>query len=286
MNAQASIRFAPDAQARAPRMALDGDASAPPVRRVLILKADLLTAESIEQVVSKLWPRARCRIAQRVRSARAALRTEAVDLLLTGLGMLDGDVCSLVKAAARTPRRARRIVIVTGRRDPRFLALLKELPVDGAYDTQTDGLRLLPAALRKIERGARYVSRRFVMLSKLQEESEDSIFRLLTDAELHALFVFGSGCDAKQTARRLKITEKSARSLRDVLHRKLGVHTVGELTQVAQRAGLVWVTDRGVECLDERGLVDRHKIARRRKRRGGDACKFVTLRHRRAVVTA
>lgn len=286
MCAHASIRFFPDAQARAPSLSLDRDTATLLVRRVLILKTDLFTAEAIQQVVMKLWPRARCRIAQRVRAARAALRSEGVDLLLTGLGMLDGDVCPLVKAVAQSPRRARRIVIVTGRRDPRFLALLKELPVDGAYDTQTDGLRHLPRALRIIQRGGRYFSRRFVMLSKRQEKSDANIYRMLTDAELHALFVFGSGCDAKEAAHRLRITEKSARSLRDVLHRKLRVHTVGELIRAAHRAGLVWVTDRGVECLDKRGLVRRHKAARRQKHSENKSCKFVTVPQRRAVVAA
>ena len=133
------------------------------------------------------------------------LRTEPADLLLTGLGMFDGDVCSLVRAAARPPRRARCIVIITGRRDPRFLSLISELPLDGAYHTGTDGLRYLARALRRVLGGRRYVSRKFDVLLRTQDKSAGSICQLLTDAELHAFAVLSTGCSLKEAAERLHI---------------------------------------------------------------------------------
>lgn len=239
----------------------------PPIQNVLVLKTDLFTAEAIAQVVKRLWPRARCRIAQRVKAARAALRAAPACLLLTGLGMFDGDVCALVKCAARTPRLAKRIVVVTGRRDPRFLALLQELPVDGAYHTQSDGLRHLPRVLRVVQRGGRYFSRKFVQLMCEQDASDDSIFRLLTDAELHALAVFGTGCDAKEAARRLKVSVATARALCRALHGVLRVHHKGDLIRIAHEQGLVRFTPNGVECLDLEELVRRHEAAGRGKHR-------------------
>lgn len=190
-----------------------------PVKSVLILKADLMTAEAIQRAAREVWPRAKFRIAQRVKAARAALRTAPVDVLLTGLGMMDGDVCALVRTAARPPRRAGRIVVVTGRRDPRFISLLKSMPVDGAYHTATDGLRRLPRVLRAVARGERYFSRQFVELQRAQEQSASGVFQLLTDAELHALSVFGDGCDCKEAALRLRLGLATVRALHRALHR-------------------------------------------------------------------
>lgn len=239
----------------------------PPVRNVLILKTDLMVAEAIKRVAALVWPRARFRIVQRLRSARAALRSAPVDVLLTGLGMLDGDVCALVRAAARSPRRVRRIVVVTGRRDPRFISLLGSLPVDGAYHTATDGLRNLPRVLRAVERGERYFSRRFVTLLREQEQSQDGVFCVLTEAELHALAVFGEGCDCKEAAYNLRLGIETVRSLHRALHRKLGVRHKGELMKLAQREGMVRIRTDRVECLDAKELARRHEAAGRRKRR-------------------
>lgn len=235
------------------------------IRSVLILKTDLLVAEAIQHVVETLWPEAQARVARRVKAARTALRVAPVDLLLTGLGLFDGDVCSLLKAASQAPRTARRIVIVTDRRDPRFLSLLHDLPVDGAYHTQSDGLHHLPRALRAAARGRRYFSRKFVDLMREPERSDARSIHLLTDAEIHALAVFGSGCDAKEAASRLKVKLRTAHSLADALHRKLNVHSRGALMRVALEAEVIRCTAGVLQCLDERELARRHWAARRKR---------------------
>ena len=119
---------------------------------VLILKADRLYADAICRRAHEVWPHATYHLENSVDAAQALVAHRRIDAVLTGLGMLDGDVCNLVDDCSRQSVPAM-IALITGRRDPRLLALLGQLPIDGAFDSKEEPPEHLPAALETVARG-------------------------------------------------------------------------------------------------------------------------------------
>jgi DNA-binding NarL/FixJ family response regulator len=239
MNSHAGIRLAPGGRARIWSVASDRDAAASLVRRVLILKADRQIAARINEVTASVFSDAEIKIVQRVSEATEVLAHAPVDLFITGFGMLDGDTCGLIRECAATPRRAARVLIVTGRRNPWLLRLLHELPIDGAFDSRSENADALAGSVRGVGAGRRSFSASFLGFSWAEQQPYADIFDLLTAAEVLVLVVLGDGCDRKTAADRLGLTLNTINSHCTELHRKLAVHHDRELMRIAASAGFV-----------------------------------------------
>jgi DNA-binding NarL/FixJ family response regulator len=221
----------------------------PPLRCILILKADRLYAEALRQYTLHVLPAARVLVAWSVESARTLLATEPVDLFVTGVGAtLESDVLDLLAQPPShgSTRGRRRVLVVTVRREYRILAALRGLAIDGMFDSATERPGEFVTALRAIAKGERYWSKSVLDHMQRVGASSNALFRLLTTFEQVVLSVIGDGCDNTVAARTLKLSPSTVSTVRRELHRKLGVQHRGELVRVAAQHGFVRFTSAGV----------------------------------------
>jgi DNA-binding NarL/FixJ family response regulator len=219
----------------------------PPVRCVLILKADRLYAEALRQYTLHVFPAAIVHVAWSVESARSILATESVDIFVTGVGAsLESDVLDLLAERSIPPPRDQRVLVVTVRREYHVLAALRGLAIDGVFDSATEPPAEFVNALKTISSGERYWSQSVIEHMYRVGSASTALFRLLTTFEQVVLSVIGDGCDNNVAARTLKLSPATVSTVRRELHRKLGVQHRGELVRVAAQHGFIRFTSAGV----------------------------------------
>lgn len=214
-------------------------------RFILILKTDRLYAETLGQLALSAVPQVRVQIASSANDAAGIVSRERVDLLLTGMGSShDGDALDLVWR--RTTSKARRVLVVTSRRDDRTLTALRALEVDGVFDSATENSSQFAVVVRAVINGNKYWSQS--LLSCMQRDSlgANSIFRRLTGFEQLVLAILGDGRDDDSAARELQLSPSTIGTVRREIHRKLGVQHRGDLVRVAAQSGFVRFTPEGV----------------------------------------
>ncbi len=222
--------------------------SAVPAQRVLILKADRLYAEILRQYAERVLPQARVVITSSAAAASRELAKHPVDLFVTGLGeALEGDTLDLIFRCTKPPSCARRVLVVTSRREYRTIAALRSLPVQGVFDSAEETPDAFMHAVQTVSAGARYWSASIVRYLKHLTAAPTALFRMLTDFEQVVLSVIGDGCDDTAAADRLGLRKTTVATVRRELHRKLHVQHRGDLVRVAAQQGFVRFTPDGVE---------------------------------------
>ena len=238
----------------------------PPVRCVLILKADRLYAEALRQYTLHVFPSANVHVAWTVESARTILAAEPVDIFVTGIGAsLESDVLDLLAERSIPPLRDQRVLVVTVRREYHVLAALRGLAIDGVFDSATERPVEFVTALKTISSGERYWSQSVIEHMHRVGSASTALFRLLTTFEQVVLSVIGDGCDNNVAARTLKLSPATVSTVRRELHRKLGVQHRGELVRVAAQHGFIRFTAAGVIRPGFRIMCEAYQ-ARRAKR--------------------
>lgn len=212
----------------------------------MILKADTLCASVLEYAARRVFPDATFRRETTVKGAVVTLTSEPADLLLTGVGLADGDTFDLL-AQHPGQRKFGRALVVTGRPEHRILAVLKGLAIHGIFDPMSEGLDQFERAVRLIGEGGYYWSAK--VLERLREHvlPAGSMERLLSPTEQLVLAVVGDGSDDSEAAERLNLRPSTIHSVRRELHRKLGVRHKGELVRMAVQHGYVRFTAEGVQ---------------------------------------
>ena len=227
----------------------------------LILKADLLAAHALMQEIGRKLPERGCIIALRIDDAHALISHSPVELLVTGIDLPDGDVLDRMLGLAER-HRIGKVLVVTRHREPRLIASLRSLAVNGIFDTGTEETQDLPNAIRDIESGKGFWSDSVALIEA--RSTFKALFRDLNPTEHLAFGVLGDGCGDKIAADRLGMTLATTRTLRRNLHRKLGAHDRADLTRLAVHFGFVRFTEAGIYTV---GLdVLRMEYERRKKR--------------------
>jgi two-component system nitrate/nitrite response regulator NarL len=217
------------------------------VREILILKADRLCANILHQTALIVFPSAVARVATSIAEVISALESRTVDLLLTGVGLVDGDTLDLL-AESEAERKFRRALVVTGRREQRVLVTLRALPISGVFDPMSEDMVQLEAAIRTVGGGGRYWSPSVqARLTSKNSSSPGSLCALLSPTEQLVFAVIGDGSDDRVAADRLNLKPSTIHSVRRELHRKLGVQHKGELVRMAVQHGYVRFTEEGVQ---------------------------------------
>lgn len=219
----------------------------PRLNDVVILKADRLCADTLRQVIARMFPTARIRIVASVARVQRLLAQESTDLLLAGTEPLrDGDLLDYLSTFPEQHPPARHVLVVTTHLEDRVIAALRSLPVQGVFDSSCDPPDQLPAALRMTVGGTRYWSPNLVERLQHCHLGPNSVFRLLTAAEQLVLSIIGDGCDDLEAAGQLGLSPSTVSTVRRELHRKLRVQHRGELVRVAAQHGFVRFTPNGV----------------------------------------
>ena len=216
------------------------------IRHILILKADRFRCDALRHSAQIVFPGSVVAIANRMVEARAALSADVFDLLVTGVVLLDGDVLDLVAACTEGLRRARRVLIVTGRTDSRVLGSLRVLPIDGVFDPLSEGMDAFEVALNAIAAGRTYWSASVLERLASPAHTFASVCRILSPTEQLVFAVIGGGTDDRAAAEQLGMKPSSIQTVRRSLHHKLGVQHKGDLVRLAAQYGFVQFTPDGV----------------------------------------
>lgn len=217
------------------------------LRTLLIVKADRLYAEALRQLTLKVFPAAHVRLAWSIDSARAALAAEPVQLLVTGIGAsLDGDALDFLALCTGANSNARRVLVVTTHHELHLLAALRNLPINGVFDSAVEQPEQFLTAIQTVAQGNHYWSRSILDRIKIYSAGGSSFSRLLTTSEQLILSVIGGGSDNVAAANELGLSPATVSSVRRDLHRKLGVQHRGELMRIAAQTGFVQFTPSGV----------------------------------------
>lgn len=213
----------------------------------LILDPNRLFADTLRQLMLRLFPLARIELAPSLHEASVALDDQPVDFLLIGAQTVpDGDLLDFL-SARRRQYPAPRILVVAAQCDNRTLAGLRALAVPGVFDSGSENAGHLLNAIRAVANGAPYWSPSLIERVRQFQSSPNSVFRVLTAGEQLVLSIIGDGSDDVEAARHLGLRASTVASVRRNLHRKLGVQHRGELVRIAAQNGFVRFTFNGVE---------------------------------------
>jgi DNA-binding NarL/FixJ family response regulator len=218
------------------------------LRRVLILKTQLLYAETLATAARVTFPGADIVFSNRVQVAAHELQVGVLDLLITDLEMSDGDMLDFLYQAMRNGRGFRMVLVATARRDVRTMEALGRLPIAGVFDTEGGTLGEFSDALRSMALGRGYWSKSLDSgPRRLSRPRSSTVDDHLTPLEQLVFSVIGDGTDDQEAADQLGIKESSVHTIRRTLHRKLRVQHRGELVRHAVQKGFVRFTGDGVQ---------------------------------------
>ena len=163
------------------------------------------------------------------------------DIVIVDLAMPELDGLELLRRIkARFP--GIRVIVLTMHASPEYITRAIRDGADG-YLLKESAAQDLLAAIRAIRQGARYHSAPVqAILANLIREGEAtaaSPLDRLTEREREVLRAIAAGCSTKQVAARLGIGVRTVESHRASLMRKLDLHSVALLTQLALREGLL-----------------------------------------------
>lgn len=207
------------------------------VSRIVVAKWDGFYADALRITCGRAFPDVPIEICRSGRAALQALRQRPADFLLLGLSFADIDGIDILEANAREGL-ARRIFIVSSRKDDHTLRALRLARFDGFLDPIEEGESALVQALRQVADGRGYISaalcRRFV-----ERRAESALTQRLSFAELMVFSLIGDGTDDAEAAQQLALSTTTVQSHRRNLMRKLEVATSARLVREAVRLGVV-----------------------------------------------
>jgi two-component system nitrate/nitrite response regulator NarL len=213
------------------------------IRRVVVAKADALYADALRAASARAFPEAVVEICRTGETALRALRERAADFVLLGLTFNDLDGIDVLQAINRELL-ARRVVVVSGRRDERSLQLLRVARFDGLFDPVEERPEQFLAALQQIAAGQGYLSSS--LCRHMIERRQAGVLVLqLSPAELQVFCMIGDGTDDAEAAERLGLREATVQTHRRNIMRKLEITTRGKLVREAVRLGVIRIVSDG-----------------------------------------
>ncbi len=173
-------------------------------------------------------------------TALAALSRVAADVLVLDLSMPGMDGFELIRRA-RIEHPALKLVVLSMHSSPAYVARAVECGADGYLFKDSAVAELVSAIQTVCENRAYYgpeVQRQLAEMLRGREAGGRPT-DVLSARELEVLRLIALGLSTKEIASRLEISVRTVETHRGNLMRKLGVHSVALLTQLAMREGLI-----------------------------------------------
>ncbi|WP_415908985.1 LuxR C-terminal-related transcriptional regulator [Oleiharenicola sp. Vm1] len=195
-----------------------------------------------------------------VESARAARERAAVlrpNVVLLDLVLPDGDGLELARELSHSPAPPR-IILLSVRRDDVVLLATSRAHIAGLLWKTDDVLTQLPAAIRAVAAGDKYLPREVYDAVRRFRADPQAYFKILSDRELELLPQIGAGLSDEQIASTVGLSAYTVKTHRIHLMGKLNVHSRTELIHWAIQRGFArppnesWVAreDKGRESSD------------------------------------
>jgi len=160
------------------------------------------------------------------------------EVVLLDLRLPDADGLNLADRLAALPHRPR-IVLFSARNDAAALHAASRPHLAGMIGKSLQVARLLPRMLEEVTAGRRFYSPDVrAALQELKGKS-DAFFKIFSPRELEFAASFGRGLGDEAVAAALGVGVFAARSQRQRIMHKLGLHRSPELIHWAIRTGLV-----------------------------------------------
>ena len=190
-------------------------------------------------------------------NALAVMRSTPVDLAVIGLTLTDMDGLDLL-SLMNEEGLARKILVVTSRRDEWTRFHLRKTAISGFLDVSEADESDLEEALRCVMSGAVYHSPSWSRNQEVTSDEAETLVQILSVTELQVFSAIGDGSDDQKAAERLGLSPKTVHSHRQRIMRKLGVQTRTELMREAIQRGLIRFTeDTVVRPVHERLMGER-----------------------------
>lgn len=204
---------------------------------VFVLEPNRFQREMLCQTVQGILSEARCGAVGTIAAAEEWLKKEPVDLLLSYAPSDDAGLSWLARITTEA-KLARKILLVTNRREPGLLDAVRQLSICGVFDTATEGRADFLAALRDIDQGGPYWSRS--VLESIHQDclSPRAPLRRLTPTERRVFAAIADGRDDKTAGAALGLRPSTVSSVRRAIHRKLNVQHRGELMRLGMLYGV------------------------------------------------
>jgi DNA-binding NarL/FixJ family response regulator len=213
------------------------------VARVVIGKWDALYADALRMACERAFAGVAIVVSRCGEELLQALRDRPADVALLGLTFVDLDGVDVLQAIARE-HLARRVMIVSGRKDEHSLQALRTSQFDGFFDPFAESVEALVDALRQVAEGHGYLS----LSLRRQFAAQRSIGILaprLSLSELQVFCVIGDGSDDAEAADRLGLSVATVQTHRRNIMRKLDIATSAKLVREAVRLGVVQIKSDG-----------------------------------------
>ena len=171
-------------------------------------------------------------------AALAALRATPTDVLVLDLSMPGRDGFEVMREA-RTVVPALKILVLTMHADAEYVERAVQGGADG-YLLKDSAAQDLVAAIEAVMAGRAFYSPAVQKaLSEMVRGDARRPFGTLTEREREVLKLVAEGLSTKEIASRLDISGRTVETHRANLMRKLDVHSIARLTQLAIREGLL-----------------------------------------------
>lgn len=211
----------------------------------------------IRHSCEKACPRSRVVTCHLAKDALETCRDSTVALAVLGLGLPDVDGWDLINTIIEE-RLARRILVVSGRRDHRTRQLLRRPWLSGYFDSAAEPSDRLAAAVAEVLAGRPFFSP--VPIDPVVAQFGQPLNALFSVMELQVFAIIGDGSDDQQAATRLGLSSKTVHTYRQRIMRKLSVSTRTDLMRWAIQSGIVRITPTAVfQPGFERELTERRQ---------------------------
>lgn len=171
-------------------------------------------------------------------AALAALRVNATDVLVLDLSMPGRDGFEVMREA-RVVAPGLKILVLTMHADAEYVERAVEGGADG-YLLKDSAAQDLVTAIEAVMAGRAFYSPAVQKaLSAMARGDSRRPFATLTEREREVLRLVAEGLSTKEIATRLDISSRTVETHRANLMRKLDVHSIARLTQLAIKEGLV-----------------------------------------------
>lgn len=213
------------------------------VKRIVIGQWGRTYAEALQAVCLQAFPKANAVPFCSGREILASLRAEPADLLLLALNYPDSDGIDLLQCVA-TEKLARRVLVVTHRREEHSLLALRDARFDGLLDTLEESVPALIHALQLVAAGSVYVSPAF-RSQIIDRDSLGVLSQRLTAAEIRVFAAIGDGSTNAEASALLGLRDSTVQTHRRNIMHKLGIPSSAKLVREAIRLGVVRITAEG-----------------------------------------
>ncbi|NDB69766.1 MAG: DNA-binding response regulator, partial [Methylocystaceae bacterium] len=164
------------------------------------------------------------------------LRNCAELILISGLVLHDGDILDVLHSILRHQGVLPPTLLITDILDHRTANAILMLPILGVFNPHQDGKAQLRDAVLAVAQGREYWSA--ASRAEFLEQFSKKCYRL-TPTEQLVLSTLGDGSDDEAASKILGMRPSTILSVRRELHRKLGIHSQGNLVRKASQLGYV-----------------------------------------------